>query len=294
MDKCPRSGHHIGPHILILTTLLLDDMDLSEGFPDDALNDLAYLSRSKNRLQILRTLSKEALTRGELEDLTAISRTTVDRVVNELEERKWITRSPGGEYGTTPVGERIVTESTRFIGAIQAIRNLGDAVEWLPREELRIGLQHFRKATVRRPEPNAMNAPDTFATELMWEATRFACLVNTPPSLAFEEAMVDGVLDGRLTTKHVITEGELGILRQDADRASRWQQYIQAGANLYCYHGQIPCNVLVIDETVLLLDREPEAAEGIESTNQEARSWALELINEYQDKAERLDTAAFS
>jgi len=263
-------------------------------FPDEALEDIAYLSRSKSRVTILAALAAEPRTRRELEDATGIPRTTLDRTVNEFEERNWVTRTLDGDYEATPVGERVATESSNFVGAIQAIRTLGDAVAWLPDDELTIGLHHFAEATVRRPEPNAMTAPTTFATKLMREATEFACLVNTLPSVGFEDAMVNGVLDGRLTTTHVITDDELALLQQDADRASRWQTYVESGANLYCYTGRIPCNFLVIDNTVLILDRQPEAAEGIESTHSVVRSWAQGLIYEHRENAERLDATAFA
>ncbi|MFP4626508.1 MAG: helix-turn-helix transcriptional regulator [Natronomonas sp.] len=269
-------------------------MDVSDAFPEDALADVAFLSRSKNRAQILAMLAAESYTRRELEDTTGISRTTLDRIVNELEERDWATRTSDGDYVATPTGERIATESSCFVGAIQAIRNLADAVAWLPRNELTIGLHQFREAIVRRPEPNAMSAPTTAATKLMQEATEFACLMNTLPSLAFEESMINGVLEGRLMTKHVITDEELTVLLEDTNRTGRWQEYIEAGANLYCYDGQIPCNLLVIDETVLILDRQPEAPEGIESTNPEVRAWATEMIDEYRKEAKQLDATAFT
>jgi predicted transcriptional regulator len=268
-------------------------MSDSDIFPDGALEDIAYLTRSKSRATILVLLAMEPRTRRSLGDITGIPRTTLDRIVNEFEERDWATRTSDGDYVSTPIGERIATESTNFVGAIQAIRTLGDAVAWLPDDELTIGLHHFEDATVREPEPNAVSAASRFATKLMQEATEFACLVNTPPSPGFEDAMVNGVLDGRLTTTHVITDGELAVLQQDADRVSRWQAYVEAGANLYCYEGQIPCNLLVIDDTVLILDRQPTAAEGIESRNAVVRSWAQEMIEEYQGDAERLDATTF-
>ncbi|OYR41327.1 hypothetical protein DJ82_06020 [Halorubrum sp. Ib24] len=271
----------------------LANMTDPDTFPEGALEDIAYLSRSKSRVTILAALAARPCTRRELEDATGIPRTTLDRTVNEFEERGWVVRTPDGNYGATPIGDRVAAESKNFVGAIRAIRTLGDAVAWLP-DGLAIGLRHFAEATVRRPEPNAMNAPTTFATKLMREATEFACLVNTLPSVGFEDAMVNGVLDGRLTTTHVITDGELAVLREDADRVSRWQTYVEAGANLYCYTGRIPCNLLVIDNTVLILDRQPEAVEGIESTNSVVRSWAQELISEHREDAERLDATAFA
>lgn len=269
-------------------------MDVPDPLSEPALDDVAYLSRSRNRVRILAALSNAAATRGELEAATGISRTTLDRAVSELVERNWIERTADGQYSATAAGERIAAETTRVVGAFQAIRNLGDAVAWLPEAELTVGLHQFREATVRRPEPNAMNAPATFATALLREATEFACLVNTPPSLAFEEAMMAGVAEGRLATNHVITEGELDVLREDPDRAARWRTYVEAGADLYCYDGSIPCNLIVIDETVLVLDRQPRAAEGIESSNPAVRAWATELIDDYRADAARLEAAAFA
>jgi len=268
-------------------------MDEAEPFPREVLEEIAYLSRSANRARILDAFARRASTRRELEEETDISRATLDRIVNELEERGWATRTAEGTYAATPTGERIATETRAFAGAVAAVRRLGEAVDWLPREELDIGLEHFRDAVVRRPEPNAVNAPSTAATELIREATEFACLVNTPPSLAFEEAMIDGVLDGRLSTNHVITDSELEVLRQEPDRAARWRTYVEAGANLYCHRGSIPCNLLVIDERVLVLDQQPEAAEGIESTDSAVLQWARETVEEYQEEAERLAPAAF-
>lgn len=100
----------------------------------------------------------------------------------------------------------------------------------------------------------------------MREAAEFACPVNTPPSLGFEDALMNGVSERRLLTNHVITDTELTVFVADPNRAARWQAYIGAGAKLYCYDGQNPCNRLV-DETVHVLDRQPDASEGTDRTN---------------------------
>lgn len=44
---------------------------------------------------------------------------------------------------------------------------------------------------------------------------------------------------------------------------------------------------------MFVLDRQPEALEGIESTNAAVREWATDLIDDYQDAAESLDATAF-
>lgn len=269
-------------------------MGSSDPFPDHAIDDIAYLSRSKNRIRILAALATGAYMRRELGEETGVSRTTLDRIINELEERDWVHRTADGDYTATPTGERITVESTRFVGAIEAIHGLGEAVSWLPDEELTVGLRHFSDATVLRPQPNATAAPSTYVTQLLQEATEFACLVNTPPSLGFEDAMIRGVSSGRLTTKHVITDGEIDVLRQNPERTRRWQSYVDAGAELYCYDGSIPCNILIIDETVIILDRQPKALEGIESTSMAIHSWAHEMIEKYKQDSKRLEPSAFS
>lgn len=261
--------------------------------PDDVLDEMAYLSRSDTRTRVLDCLAGAAHTPREIAELTDIPRSTLRRTLTELVERGWAERTLDGEYALTPPGERVAATTERYLGALRAIHTLGDAVGWLPTDELTVDIRHFADATVRRPQPNAVSSPSTFATELLREATEFACLVNIAPSLGFERAMIDGVVEGRLRTSHVITDAELAVLREDPERASRWREYVAAGADLYCYDGRIPCNLLVIDETVLVLDREPDTVEGIECTDAAVRSWATGLIDEYRENAKRLDPAAF-
>ncbi len=265
-----------------------------DGGPTDALEDIAYLSRSRNRVLILDALASGARTRRELEETIGVARTTLDRIVNEFEERGWAERTSNGTYVVTPVGERIVAEFAPLVGGMQAIRTLGDAVAWLPTEDLSIGLYHFGDATLRLPEPNNAVAPAEHVTGLLREATEFSCLVRVAPPLAFEEAMRDGVVDDRLTAEHVITDGEFAYIGERPDRLRRWQEYLEAGANVYRYAGDIPCNLFVVDDVVLLSDRQPETCAFIESESEAVRSWARGTIEEYRAEADPLTAEAFT
>jgi predicted transcriptional regulator len=265
-----------------------------DGLPTDALEDIAYLSRSRNRVLILDALAAEARTRRELEETIGVARTTLDRIVNEFEERGWAERASDGTYVTTPVGEHVAAEFAPLVGGMQAIRTLGETVAWLPVEELSIGLHHFSGATLRLPEPNNTVAPAEHVTGLLREATEFSCLVRVAPPLAFEEAMRDGVVDGRLTAEHVITDGEFAYIGERPDRLRRWQEYLEAGANVYRYAGDIPCNLFVVDDVVLLSDRQPETCAFIESESEAVRSWARGTIGEYRAEADPLTAEAFT
>lgn len=262
--------------------------------PEDILEDMAYLSRSTNRVQILEVIATEARTPRNIAEVTDVPRSTLRRILTEMVERGWAERTMDGEYVATRTGGYVAVETERYIGAIHAIRTLGEAVSWLPEEELTIGLQHFREATVQRPEPNAVGAADTRLIDLFQTSDTFLCLVNTAPTIGLERTMVESVVDGDLHSKHIITDDELAVLRQDADRSSRWRTYVEAGADLYCYEGRIPCNLLIFDGTVLVGNRRLESIEFIESENQTVCSWGRELIDSYREEAEPLDAGVFA
>lgn len=260
---------------------------------EGALGDIAYLARSENRVRILETLVTGPHATREVEAATGASRSTLERILSELEERGWVERTTEGGYVATAAGEFAISEFAPLADAMTALRRLGDAAEWLPREELSVGLHHFSDATVRTPESNSVTAPATYMTQLLREATEFACLVRIAPPLGFERAMRDGVVEGRLTTEHVVTTGELDYIGDQPARVRRWREYLEADADVYRYDGSVPCNLFVIDGMVLVVDREPEICAYIETENEAVWSWARDLIGTYRAEAERIRAEAF-
>jgi hypothetical protein len=111
----------------------------------------------------------------------------------------------------------------------------------------------------------------------------------TPPPLTFERRIWDAVVDGRLRTEHVVTEGELAYLRGHPERLRRWRAYLEAGANVYRHGGDIPCNLFVFDGTVVVGKALPDGGNCIfvETEREAVRSWAHESIETYREDAER-------
>lgn len=260
--------------------------------PSESLADVAYLARSENRLRTLAALAEAPATRRELEETTGAARATVGRALADFEERGWVVESDGREYEVTPSGARIVAEFLPFLESWEAIRRLGDRVAWLPTDEVPIELGHFSDATIRRPETADPLAPVMSLTGLLRDAAHFHCLVGVVPPLEFERAMRDGVVAGELSTRHVITAQELSYLREDPERLSRWREYVAGGGDVYRYDGDIPCHLLVFDDTVII--RGHGGPPGlIESENEAILAWAHEVIGEYQRAATQLDETAF-
>lgn len=265
----------------------------SKGVPDTALEDIAYLSRSDNRVLVLNTLTDGPHTRREMEELTGVSRPTLGRIVNEFEERNWAERTTDGDYVATPMGHHIATQFTPFAESIEAIRRLSEAIEWLPTDELSIGLHHFSDAFVKRPEEDDPMEVIDFFTDQIRDASEIRVLTHFAPPGPFAKAMRTGFVTGRLIGTFVLTEELVDYLCTRSERQKRWDKNIKAGADVYRYEGDIPCNLLVIDDTVFIKSSRPESvklsyAEPIVSENETVRSWAYEVIDTYRGEADRV------
>lgn len=262
----------------------------------DALEDIAYLARSANRLTLLEALTTGAYTRRDLDELTGIARTTIGRIVSEFEERGWVERTVDGEYTATPMGIQVAAEFMPLVDAIAGIRNLGNLVAWLQAAEQSIDLHHFSDATVRRPESTDPMAPTTCYADGLRTADEFHCLVAVAPPVSVEIIMREEVVEGDLTVEHVISGSEFAYLDDHPERLSRWYDYIDAGANVYLYDSVVPCNLVILDETVYIAKSHGKYGEPctlIESDNDVVRSWAREIIETHKSGSERLDAEEF-
>lgn len=270
--------------------------DEGEQLPTDALSEMAYLSRSENRLRILDELSRTSWSRRDLCEATDVARATLDRIVTELEDRDWARRNPDGAYVATERGRAVARETRGSLEALATIGRLGDLVGWFRTEEGAVDPRHLADATVHRPSAVDPTVTVERMTRLMREAATFRCLVGVAPPVEFERAMRDSVVERDLAPEHVITEAELSAILEQPGRVRRWREYLEGGAALYRYDGATPCNVLVFDGTVVVGNSPSDVAPPftvVESANEGVLEWATDLVETYRERAERLDPAVF-
>lgn len=277
---------------------MTDSADATDAVPAEALADVEYLARSENRVAILDALTDDARSRRDLAERTGVSRTTLDRIVNELESRGWAVRTSDGGYVATPVGRRVMAETRPYLDAMTAIRRLGDAVDWLPEAELTIGLAPFADAAVHRPDDDPIEPFDHFA-RLVEEAAEMRALTHLAPPAPISRAMHEGVVDGHMTLELVLTRELVDFLSAQHDRRERMRATFEAGADGFVVAGPIPCNLWILDDRVLLKKSGPEPIDDaygvpIESEDETVRRWAGGLIDDWRADATRLDAAAFT
>lgn len=270
----------------------------NEAIPIEALEDIEYLSRSPNRVKILDTLTNGPYSRRNLADLTDVSRTTLDRIVNELEERGWVQRTNNGNYVGTPVGTHLMAQVRPFIDSVQAIRRLDEAVAWIPTDELSIGLHHFSDASVLRPEQDDPMETVDYFTDLIRETTEFRVLTHLAPPGPLARAMRDRIISGELNAEYVVTNELIEYLYDQPERRERWRDILNGGGTLVRIQGPIPCNLWIFDDNVLIKKSGPEPIEDsygvpILSTNETVRSWAHNLVDTQQANATHVNIEIF-
>jgi predicted transcriptional regulator len=263
--------------------------------PTDALEDVAYLSRSENRVRILDSLARGPSTRRGLADETGVSRTTLDRIVNELEGRGWAERTTGGDYAATPAGKHLVNQFRPFLESVAAIDRLGEAVGWLPTDEATVGLEHFRDATVMRPERDVVEVVEYMA-DLIRDSDEFLVLTHLTPPERLGRTLHESVVDGGLAVTGVMTGEALDLIGGEPRRRERWRETLEAGSTVYRHEGPIPCNLWVADDTVLIKKSGPEPIPEsygvpIVSDDPAVRSWARGLVEAYAAEGTRLGAA---
>lgn len=265
--------------------------------PSGALEDVAYLSRSQNRVAILGALARGPSTRRELQETTGTSRTTLDRIVNELEDRDWAKRLPDGDYAATAAGTHLVNQFRPFVESVEAVRRLEETVSWLPTDELTIGLEHFSDATVMRPERDVVEVVE-FMADLFRNSDDFRVLTHLTPPERLGRTFHESVVSGSLSVTAVVTGGTLDVVRGQPRRRERWRDMVESGSEVYRYDGSIPCNLWTFDGTVLIKKSGEEPIPEsygvpIVSENERVLEWGHRLIDRYRDDGVRLEPADF-
>ena len=280
-----------------------ETMDEGEEIPSDVLQDIAYLSRTENRIEVLETLAEQPRSSRDLREATGTSKATVNRLLNEFEERSWTRRTSDGTYEATPQAEHIRVQLRGFIGSMEAVASLGENVGILPVDELTIGpdddltvgLHHFADATVKRQRPQAQGVGRTRMLETTRQASSMNVLTDTAPPRAMGELLQERAESGDLPGTTVWTTELFEYLRDHPEEPPRWSDVIEGGRRLYRYDGHIPATLCVTDEVTLVWGVAGEMRRRVLiSENSTVQRWALDVVDRYRERAEAVDPQAFA
>lgn len=251
----------------------------------DSLEAVSYLARSENRVATLRALDAGPRDRRALEAEVGVSRSTLSRVLRELEEeRGWIQRT-GDTFETTTAGTIVIDRLDSLLETIGGLQTLGDGLAYLPVAEMDLDIRHFHGAELLQPQEFEPTATFEYGIDRMRGSTTVRSVSRTVPT-PYVRALHEEVLAGDLTAEIVVDEEYLDLV-EGSELAPLWDD-VAAAENIRLYGEVIPYRLLVLDEVVhmWLCSDQGDQVGLLETENPTVREWARTLVDRYLADAE--------
>lgn len=260
---------------------------------DSALEEIEFLARSPNRVEVLRLCATGSHTRGELAEETGVSQATLGRILGDFADRSWITRD-GSQYEATVTGRLVAAAVSDLLSALETEQRLRDVVEYLPTDGPAADLdpRHLADATITTPSRTRPSAPLNRLLEFLPDAETVRTV-----SHAFNEQTLDVVeaqtAAGDQSFTGVFTHEAIDALREDEPLRRRLEQLLAHDSAAVHVVEAIPIAVMTVDEVVYVLLRDDEGIlrGSIDTDDPTVRTWAAELIDEYVTEATVLTSA---
>jgi len=253
---------------------------------DEALEAAEFLARSENRVAALFELRDRAQTRAELREKTGMSQVTIGRVLEALEDRRWI-EADGEAYRTTAVGDMVAESLDGFLDALAAAETLGDIARWLPTEEYDFGLDRLADADVIRPGPTDPNVTLRTAAEQVAESDHVQILTHAFSTMV-TDVIHERVTAGEMTAECVFSPAVYEALERAGGVNDEFLALIDAdGATFYRYDGEVPHVLAVLDDGVGIGvdDEEGLPRAVLDVSDPVVREWAVETFERYRADA---------
>lgn len=252
-------------------------------------DDIAFLTGSPNRAAVLEALATNTRDRHALQADLGISQPTASRILHDLRERDWVTRT-GDIYELTPVGGAVVDAYTDFRNRMDAIDHLREIIPLIPEADYDIDLSQLVSADIIRVRGGEGNPRLTHEIAQYTAGDHVRILTDRTPS-AGVEAVRQQVIDEGLHLEAVIEQATIERLRRDPE-LRRWHHDLLDvdRARLYDYDGSVPAPLILVDDTVNLALRTPNEAEGVWVTSRdpEVFAWAEAIFERYRRRARAL------
>jgi predicted transcriptional regulator len=258
----------------------------------DPLEEIEFLARSANRIEVLATLADGAYTRRELGDVVDASQPTLGRVLNDLSDRRWIGYD-GARYSATATGRLVAAGITDLRERLAVDGRLREVVEWLPAEAIDVDLRAFGNATITRPTSTRPNAPLERMLELLGRTDR-ARLVSHSFNSQKLTLLERRATEEGLTVRGVFAEAAIDAIAGDEPLCDRLRGLLGAdSAAIRVHEGEIPLALERTDDRTHLLLRDDDGVvrASIDTDDETVRDWAEATYDRYWEVATPLEAS---
>ena len=249
-----------------------------------AIDDIAFLANSANRVAVLRSIEDGPHSRHVILEETDVSRVTLGRILDELEEHCWIVRR-GQVCDITPIGAWVLEAFNSFEAMMESARGLERVVQWFPPEGFGFHISRLADAEITLVDRADATAPiatiaQQFDTGGDIRAFSFAITSQTL------DACWRNVMDGHITWQWVFTSSVLSVLKANPTMAEQSREMLESGrAHYRTVEGEIPYVVVLTDDCVnIRLADDGGAATALLQVDEPAvRGWADRMFRQYWD-----------
>lgn len=264
----------------------------------DPFGEISFLTRSKNRVTVLRTLASEACTEADIVNETAISAVTVSRILDDFTERGWITEDES-VYRTTALGDLIAADYERLHRSMDIATRLGPAHELLPFTEMDFDLRYLEDAEILDPKKASQLRTIDRWRELIREADE---VVGVEPAsnaaVVLVEPFHEAVTEHGLAVRAVVAYEYVDRATQTAQLRTLLREMIEAGVELYRAppEASIPIALATIDDRAAIsgFDKSGSLRVGILSSADPVYRWVRDTYQSYRVDADKLTVSDFA
>lgn len=258
---------------------------------DEIIAEVNFLTQSPVRFQILELLYEERdLTQSELNERMDVSRVTVQRNVQALEERDWIDNSHP-TYSITPLGELVIEDVEPLAESLTLTRKLRPFLKWLPRGAFDLDPRHLTDATILPVDPTD---PYNWVSYHMERLSSVSRVRMTLPMIGDEalDVLSERVLADELEAESVADPEVARTLRTNPRYTGTVEELLGTDRfELYVYEGRLSYGVGVFDKFVQMIVADDEGMPQalVETESEVVRDWAADRIEYHRDRAEPFD-----
>ena len=258
------------------------------------LEEIEFLARSSNRVEVLRLLAAEPRTRRELATATGASQATLGRILEDFTDRSWVRRDDA-RYVATATGTLVADGIGDLVGVLETEAKLRDVVAYLPTAALGFDLRRLADATVTVPSRTRPSAPLQRVLDAMAGAETLRAFSHTLNEQSLATAH-DRVTAGKQTFEAVLSTSAVDALAAD-DRLWERLRALAASddAEIRVRSDEVPLAVTIADGTVYLLVRDDSGIlrASVHTDDPTVREWAEATFSEFWETASPFDPTAF-
>ena len=262
------------------------------------LEDIDWLTRSANRVELLELLADQPHSRSDLQEAVGVTRVTMNRMIKDFEERGWV-KGPDREPRITSCGRLVLNSFEPLHEAAATSQKLSNIQQYLPTDKFDFALSRLADAEITYSSQHDVLAPVEESAAIAVDSDRLRVVGNAPDSVHLKKASTlyeDG--EGPQFVERVFTSGGVETIVAKPELGRRLRDIATLNdveCTYFQYDEALSYGLQIADETVVLelLDEQGFIPAVVVTDDETVLAWAQKRFERYKSASRPLDPAAF-